>query len=317
MPISKQRFYDRLKGPVCPILVPFTEDGRSVDHDALALYVSFLVNSGVSAVMTTVGTSRFNLLDDNEILAVNATVAKAAQDKSLVILAGPMTGSTTKNIEFAHAAADQGADAYIAFFPERHYGDEQLFQFFESLATSTTIGIMMHQMPMRSGYGGNQHYSLDLMTRLSQLPTIFGMKEESMDPAHSYKIHRHLGEELAIIGAGSMKLFMRDYHAGARAYLVGIGSFFPNVARAFYDAMVTGDFAVAHKIVRTYEEPYFDLAVSLGWHIALKETLNILGLMPAWERAPLPRLNSDQRKILLSKVEELGWTEYDPLHLPS
>lgn len=313
---KKKDFYSRLSGPVCPILTPFSKDGSRVDHEALAKYVDFLAASGIPAVMTTVGTSRFNLLSDNEIKEVNETVAKAADGRCLVILAGPMTGHTTSNIEFAQHAGAQGADAFIAFYPERYYGDEPLYQFFETLTQSTDIGVMIHEMPMRSGYGGSQQYPINLLKRLAELPNIYGLKEECMDASYAYILHRALEDDLAIIGAGSMRLFMRDYHAGGRAYLVGIGSFFPRVAKAFYEAVITDDMGRAHSIVRTYEEPYFDLAVSLGWHVALKETLNILGLMPAWERDPLPRLTLDQRKRLKEKVDSLGWRDLDPAHDP-
>lgn len=315
--INKAEFRKRLKGPVCPILTPFTEDGSAVDHTALHQYVSFLAASGIPAVMTTVGTSRFNLLSEDEMRAVNETVAKAAAGRCLVILAGPMTGHLGTNIDFAAHAARHNADAYIAFFPERYYGHEPIFDFYKTLTDSVDIGIMIHEMPMRSGYGGNQQYPIDLLVRLSELPNLFGMKEECMDAGYAYQIHRNLEDSMAIIGAGSMRLFMRDYHAGGRAYLVGIGSFFPRVAQAFFDATVANNMERAHHIMRTYEEPYFDLAVSLGWHIALKETLNILGLMPAWERAPLPRLAADQRATLHAKIDSLGWLTLEPAHVPA
>ena len=266
--------------------------------------------------MTTVGTSRFNLLSEEEIAAVNATVAKAAARRCLTILAGPMIGGTQTNLAFAKHAEEQGADAYIAFFPERYYGDEALLGFYKTLLESSNIGIMIHEMPMRSGYGGSQQYPLGLLEDLADFPNLYGMKEECMDAGYSFQIHRALESKMAIIGAGSMRLFMRDYHAGGRAYLVGIGSFFPRVAKAFYEAVISNDFGRAHGIAQAYEEPYFDLAVSLGWHVALKETLDILGLMPAWERNPLPRLSKTQRNILKSKIGELGWLDLDPAHEP-
>ncbi len=313
---KKDEFRERLKGPVCPLLTPFSEDGSTVDHDALSRYVDFLASAGIPAVMTTVGTSRFNLLSEEEILAVNETVARAAAGRCLVILAGPMTGHTETNIRFAKHAAQQNADAYIAFFPERYYGDEPIYTFFKTLTDSVDIGVMIHEMPMRSGYGGTQQYPIDLLSRLSEIPNLYGMKEECMDAGYAYQIHRRLEDSMAIIGAGSMRLFMRDYHAGGRAYLVGIGSFFPRVALAFYDATIANDMDRAHHIMRTYEEPYFDLAVSLGWHVALKETLDILGLMPAWERDPLPRLTKDQRNTLGTKIGALGWLDLEPGHSP-
>jgi dihydrodipicolinate synthase/N-acetylneuraminate lyase len=189
------------------------------------------------------------------------------------------------------------------------------------VSESVGIGVMIHEMAMRSGYGGTVQYSLDLLERLIELPGVVGMKEECMDGGYAYRLHRRLAGKCAIIGAGGMRNFMRDFHAGANAYLVGVGSFFPKVALAFYRAMMANDVERAHAIVRAYEDPYFDVAVQLGWHAQLKEMLSLFDLMPPHERAPLPRLNAEQRKTLGALVDRLGWRgrapDHEPDHKPS
>ena len=311
---SREHLRNHLEGPIFPVLTPFVAGGSAVDHDALTRYVEFLAGAGVPAVLSTVGTSRFNLLSDEEIKAVNTTIAQTVAGRCIVILAGPPIGTTATNVEFARHAESVGADAYIAFFPERYYGMAPVVAFFDEVSSAVEIGTMIHEMPMRSGYGGNQQYPIDLLDRLLDLPGVVGMKEECMDGGYAYHIHRRLGQKCGIIGAGSKRLFMRDFHAGAKAYLVGIGSFFPRVAMDFYAAMREHRLSDAHAIVHTYEDPYFELAVSLGWHLALKETLHILGLMPPHERNPLPRLTTSQQQELKTCVEKLGWRDRDPTH---
>lgn len=312
---SPDNIRHHLSGPVFPLLTPFTEQG-DVDLIALTNYVEFLTSCGAGTIMTTVGTSRFNLLSNEEIRAVNKTVASVSSPDTITIAAGPMTGNLRTNIEFAKHAESIGADAYIAYYPERWYGTEPIFEFFKELSTSVSIAIMLHELPLRSGYGGQIQYPLDLLERLISIPNMVGMKEECMDGGYAYLLHRRLQEQCAIIGAGAMRNFMRDYHAGARANLVGVGSFFPRVEMAFQEALKSGDTERAHQIVRTYEDPYFNVAVELGWHPQLKETLSIFGLMPAHERKPLPRLNEDQRDRLLTCIEKLGWLDLSPDHTP-
>jgi len=311
---SRDHLRHKLCGPVFPILTPFTADGAAVDHEALGCYVDFLAKTGVPAIMSTVGTSRFNLLSDDEIKAVNTTISASARGRCIVILAGPLVGNTASNIAAARHAESVGADAFIAYFPERYYGEASVFDFFRMISEAVSIGVMIHEMPMRSGYGGNQQYSLDLLDRLTDLPGVVGMKEECMDGGYAYLLHRRLSGKCGIIGAGSKRLFMRDFHAGAKAYLVGIGNFFPRVAMDFHAALIGGNTAHAHAIVRAYEDPYFDLAVSLGWHIALKETMSFLNLMPRHERAPLPCLTDAQSAKLRACVDKLGWLSRDPAH---
>ena len=310
---SRDHLRFKLEGPVFPLPTPFTESG-AVDLAALERYVDFLAGVGVPAIMSTIGTSRFNLLTNDEIKDVNATIAKAAKGRCVVILAGPLVGTTGVNVDFARHAEKVGADAYIAYFPERYYGEAAVLDFFKALTDAVSIGVMIHEMPMRSGYGGNQQYSLDRLDKLTDMPGLVGMKEECMDGGYAYLLHRRLSAKCGIIGAGSKRLFMRDFHAGAKAYLVGLGNFFPQVAKDFYAAMRAGQNDRAHAIVRAYEDPYFDVAVSLGWHLALKETMHLLGLMPAFERAPLPRLNDAQQTKLRDCVDKLGWRQRAPNH---
>lgn len=311
---SREHLRSKLEGPVFPIPTPFTAGGGAVDHDALAKYVDFLAGAGVTALMSTVGTSRFNLLSMDEMKAVNTTIAKAAKGRCIVILAGPMTGGTDVHVDFARHAEKAGGDAFIAFLPERYYGQDAVVEFFKTISESVGIGTMIHEMPMRSGYGGQIQYALDLLDRLTDMPGLVGMKEECMDGGYAYLLHRRLAGKCGIIGAGSKRLYMRDFHAGAKAYLVGLGNVFPQVAKDFHAAMRDHKIDHAHAIVRAYEDPFFDLAVGLGWHVALKETMHLMNLMPPHERAPLPRLNEAQREKLRTCVDKLGWTTRAPTH---
>ena len=305
----------KLEGSVYPILTAFTEAG-AVDFDAVARYVDVLAKAGVPTVMTTVGTSRFNLLSHDEIRKMNETVVNAAQGRCLVIVAGPQEGSTELNISFARHAQQIGADAFIAFYPARWYGDDDIFAFFKAIAGAVDIGVMAHEMPMRSGYGGTSQYGLDLLDRLTDIPNLVGMKEECMDAGYAYKLHRRLDGKCGIIGAGSMRNFLRDQNAGAKAYLVGIENFFPRVGTRFAEAVRAGNIRKAQTIMRAYEDPYFDKAVQLGWHVALKETLHLMNLLPPYERAPLARLAAPKREELKALLEKLGWLGRSPDHEP-
>ena len=297
-----------IRGPVAPILTPFKRDDHSVDHEALARYVDFLVVKGIPVLLTTVGTSRFNLLTTEEMLAVNETVVRTVNGRAMTIVAGPPDGDTRENVRFAQHAAKIGAGAFIAMFPERWYGEEPLVQFFKTVSEESGIGVMIHEMAMRNGLaGGPVQYSLPLLDRLTDLPGIIGMKEECCDAEYSYRIIRKVSHKCALIGWGSMKRFLRDHHAGARSYLMGVGSFVPHIELAFYDAVMARRYDEAEKFVRENEEDYFQLAVSLGWHRALKETLDIFGLLPRTERPPFGELSTTERAQLEALVAQIGW----------
>ena len=302
--------YNKITGPVVPLPVPFKAD-QEVDYEALSSYVSFLRNKGIKTVMTTVGTSRFNLLNMGEIKKVNETVVDAAGGEIVTIVANPGHGALSDALSYAKHAEEIGADVFLAYFPDRHYGEESVFEFFETIANSVKIDIIIHEMPLQNGLGGGKvHYSTELLTRLFEIKNIIGLKEESLDPAHSEKIVKMFSDSAVIIGAGGgMSRYLRDYWLGARTYLSGIANFYPELELEFYAAMQNEDYKKAYKIVHDIEKPFFEATVPMGWHVCLKEALNICGLAPSYERLPMKQINKEQAKSLKAVMKSFGWVK--------
>ncbi len=302
----------RIRGPVFPIVTPFTENG-DVDYDSLHHYVGYLVDGGAPVLMVTVGTSRFNLLTQDEMLTLNETVVKASNGRALTIVSGPgpVRGSTRENIEFANHAKSIGADAIIVLYPERWYGDEAVVAFFHDIAENIEIGLVIHANPMQDGYGGFtsiKYLNADLVERIAEKPNVIAVKEESGDRKIFEEILNRLNDRLPIIGAGSaMRRFINDRNLGSFTYLVGIGSFKPRLAVEFYQAVMNKDVKKAEAIAEKFEDPLFEFAAKAGWHPLLKETLYQLDLMPPFERKPFTRINEEDRANLREILAGCGW----------
>lgn len=303
------KYIDQITGPVIPLPVPFKED-QSVDLEAMASYVDFLVSNGIPNVMTTVGTSRYNLLSWDEMKAVNETVVKAAAGRAKTIVANPTTGGVNAAIEFGKHAESIGADLYLVYFPERHYGDDNTFGFFEEVANALTIGILIHEMPMRNGMGpGTVQYSIDLINRLLDIENIVGLKEEALDPEYSNEVLKSVAHKSVIIGAGGgmSRYLLRDHALGSKAFLGGIGNFIPALELEFFEAMTSGNKSRAEEIVNGLELPLFKETVPIGWHPSLKGMLNLMGLMPGHERKPMKQLSEDEMNHLRNALEKNQW----------
>lgn len=300
-----------LSGPVHPIPVPFCED-QSVDYAALESYCDYLVREGATTLLVTVGTSRFNLLTRDEMLAVNETVSRSGKNVRVIVSGpGPNTGSVQENIEFAKAASKVGADAIIVVFPERHYGDDYLVEFFHAVADSSPIPVWVHAVPMRDGFGGVnavKQFELEALKRVTSHPNIVGVKEENGDRDLYESIQNSLKDEISIIGAGgAMRRYLKDHPLGAKCYLVGIESLLPALGVKYFSAMSNGDFTLAEKIAADQEDAFFATAVKFGWHRSLKASLSLLGLMPISERSPFPRVDDHELEELRSVMESTGW----------
>jgi dihydrodipicolinate synthase/N-acetylneuraminate lyase len=301
---------DKVIGPVIPLPTPFNKE-YEVDYAALDRYVRFLVDNGIRNVMTTVGTSRFSLLTEEEVKKVNETVVKAAAGRAVTIVANPQVGGTAKAIEYAKHAELIGADFFLAYFPERYYGEENTFAFYKAINDSVSqIGILLHEMPMRNGYGaGNVQHSIPMLERLMDLPRISGVKEEALDAEYSNQIVAALKDKAVIIGAGGgmSRYYNRDYKLGAKAYLGGIGNFEPQLELDFFSLMSDGKLDEAGKIIHGIELPYFEKTVPIGWHPSLKAALALKGLLPEFERPPMKQVAGEELEMLRGVMMQNGW----------
>jgi len=299
---------NKITGPVVPLPTPFKEN-QDVDYDALSSYVSFLCDKGIKTVMTTVGTSRFHLLSMDEVKSVNEVVVKAAEKDTVTIVANPSHGSLKDSLSLARHAEKIGADIFLAHFPDRYYGENEVYNFFEAIAKNVDIDILIHETPIKNGLGGGyQHYSIELLTRLFKIRNIIGLKEEALDLNHSENILKTFSDKAVIIGAGGgMSRYVRDYWLGARTYLSGIANFYPELELEFYNAMEDENYKKAYNIVHNTEKPFFEITVPMGWHRCLKESLSICGLLPPYERSPMSRISNKNIEILKDVMQKNGW----------
>jgi dihydrodipicolinate synthase/N-acetylneuraminate lyase len=301
---------ERIVGPVYPIPAAFKDD-FSLDCDGVARYVEFLNSHNVRSVMVTAGTSRLNLLTEEEVRRLNEVVVETNRGRAVSIVANPVTGGVDKAVDFAKHAESIGADAILLYYPERYYNDGRIFDYFQQVASSTKIGVLVHGVPIRNAYAGvapMKQYSVNLCERLAALDNVVGMKEESGDEGHRYKLATHLGGKMSLIVAGaSMRMFLGCVLLGVDAYLVGVGSFKPEIEEEFYLAVRDGRYERALSFVTEYEEPFFDIAFPMGWHIAMKGAMELLGLMTSVERPPLRPPDPAERKSLVDVMARLGW----------
>ena len=289
-------FNDLIKGPVIPVPTFFNAD-ESVNFNDLTEYVEFLSSSKIETVMTTVGTSRYNLLSWDEIKHNNKALVDGCGKSTQSIVANPTVGGIKNTIEFGKHAQEIGADYFLVYFPDRFYGEENTFNFFEAIAKELKIKILIHEMPIRNGIGsGNIQYSIDLLEKLFKIDTIVGVKEESLDPKYSNQIVQNFSNEYIIIGAGGgmSRYLNRDFERNSSAFLGGIGNFNPSLELDFFNSLTSGKIEHAKKIVNDIELKYFEKVVPLGWHPSLKVAIHLKGFGSIYERRPMKIFNENE-----------------------
>lgn len=302
---------DKIKGPVFPIVTPFTADYR-VDYEKTKDYIDFLYDGGARIFHVMAHTSRFGLLTHDEMLELNRTVSthvKLKYNDCVAIVADPLYKSTEVSIDFAKRARDDGADIIGLIFMERFYFNEQVYGFYEAVANSCDIGILIHEQQLNTILGTTLiRFPIDLLKRIAAIDNVVAIKEDAKEDLYTKEVVKSIKDELAIIvSGGSKEQYMQFGPMGCQAYLVGVGSFDPLTAVRFYEFYLKHNSNRCWEIIKQIERPFFQVSKKLGWHIGLKSALELLSVMSRLERPPLEMLPAEQHEEIKRVLDVIGY----------
>ncbi len=171
--------------PVYAIPPSFKND--ELDCNSTIKYLKYLENKGATRVLTTAGTSQFNLLSLDEVFQLNkCLVDNFTQEK---ILGLPALSLKHLKIEIEKLNELKSTNTkLLILFPERYYSDDQILEFFDTVCALSLYPIYLHGNPLRKGMGGTYEYTNSLLEKLSRIDNFEGIKEEysSLDLSIKY-----------------------------------------------------------------------------------------------------------------------------------
>ena len=164
------------------MVTPYTPDGN-VDNSHAGRLAAHLVRAGSHGIVVTGTTGESPLLNDEEKLELWRAVKESLGDSTVV--AGAGTNDTRHSIHLAQLAEQSGADGVLAVVP--YYlkpSQDGIVQHFKAIAESTTLPIIIYNVPGRVGTS----MTVDTVLRCAESPNIVGLKEANGDLAHMAKI---------------------------------------------------------------------------------------------------------------------------------
>ena len=297
-----------ITSPVFPIPPAFDNDDK-LDIGAIDKYLAYLDKEGVEVIMTTAGTSQFNLLTIDEVLELNITCGRYRKQ---TILGVPML-STKEACKFIETMNNLKFDncSLLLLYPDRYYNDEVIIEHFNALADVSKYPCLIHGMFMRNATGGTYNFTADLINKIAAHDNIIGMKEETTDVGSAYNVCKDINTDdfAVIVAGGSMKRFLALHATGVQTFLSGIGNILPKIDIDFHKHLCNGNSGEAYKIVNEYENIFFDVFMKYGWHQSLREALYLEGYYTENTRTPFPRATSkaidDIQKIIKTVKNKL------------
>ena len=176
------------------MITPFDADG-TVDHDALARIIHFLIDQGIDFLVALGTTGESVTLTHEEKKAVFDTFVRENNQRVPLIMG--VGGNCTRSlIESFQSLDPNGFDAILSVTPYYNRpSQEGLYQHFTSVAKETDLPIILYNVPSRT--------SIDMasgtVARLSKVKNIVGIKEASGSLVKVSEIIASCGPDFAVI----------------------------------------------------------------------------------------------------------------------
>ncbi len=253
----------RLQG--CYITIPtmFRDDADlSVDLDAIARHVNFLVDGGATtgnAVLLAGGAAGdFSTMTFDERVAVWQAAVEAARGR-VPIAVGGQTTSTLELKRLVRAAASVGAD-YVQVSPpfyHSHTEGDFLDHILEG-AGAADIGLIVYNT-----YWTSLGLSSALVERLVDVPSVVSLKWSTPDTAMMTfeGVVSRFSQRFAIID--NQMRYVTSHILGARSIEIHQGNYWPQFAVGLWQMLERGEYAEAQRQMVKVCMPFMELWVEI------------------------------------------------------
>ena len=303
-----------MKGVDIILMTPFNKDG-SLDLEGMRANIRWLVErtAGKDFILTPVGSgSEFYAMSDDERKAVIKMVVEEVKGKN-VVLPGAAQAGTAETIKMCQYADSIGADGAMVVAPYYHVPmEEGMYQHYKQVAESVgkDFGIMVYNNPAVSG----SWIKPPLMAKLSKIPNIIALKENSTDVFPYYAMQRALdpNDIVTLCGYGEL-VFSCMASYGARGFISFGANYAPDLAYSVYEAATAGDSNKVAELINSMapyssfvdkvaanHDPHTGIGAAGGYMVlgVIKATMDILGLRGGEVRLPLVGLSKQEKAEL-------------------
>ena len=159
-------------GLITAMVTPFDPDGR-LELGAAQKLASWLLDNGSDGLVVTGTTGEGPTLSDREKVDLWRAVVEAAGDRGSVI-AGSGSNDTAHSQQLTREAEKVGCDAALVVTPYYNRPPQSgLLAHFRAVASSTSLPILLYDIPVRTGRK-IEHATL---LALADVPNIVGVKD--------------------------------------------------------------------------------------------------------------------------------------------
>ncbi|WP_431040944.1 dihydrodipicolinate synthase family protein [Streptomyces sp. P1-3] len=225
------------RGVMVATALPLRDD-LSVDYDAYAEHVRWLIDNGCDGVVPNGSLGEYQTLTDEERARVVRTAVEAAGDGARVMPGVAAYGSAEAR-RWAEHAGEAGCGSVLLLPPNAYRADEEAVRAHYAEVATAGVPVVAYNNPIDT----KVDLSPAVLARLHGDGNIVAVKEFSGDVRRAYELAELAPELDLLIGADDVLLELAV--AGAVGWIAGYPNAFPATCAELYHAAVAGDLATA------------------------------------------------------------------------
>ncbi|MFD3666023.1 dihydrodipicolinate synthase family protein [Streptomyces sp. NPDC058659] len=283
------------RGIMVATALPLRDDG-SVDYDAYAEHVAWLIANGCDGVVPNGSLGEYQTLTDEERGRVVRTAVEAAGDGARV-MPGVSAYGSAESRRWAEQAAEAGAASVLLLPPNAYRADERAVRAHFAEVAAVGLPVVAYNNPIDT----KVDLTPDVLARLHRDGSIVAVKEFSGDVRRAYEIAELAPELDLLIGADDVLLELAL--AGAVGWIAGYPNALPRSCATLYRAAVAGDLDVALPLYKSLH-PLLRWDSKVEFVQAIKLSMDLAGRHGGATRAPRPPLEPAQDAVVRAATEK-------------
>lgn len=277
--------FGRLITAMC---TPFTQENL-IDWDHLEGCIDHLIKTGSDTIVVAGTTAESPNLSHEEKVALFRFAKRKAGDRAKII-AGTGSNNTEQTILLTKEAEKIGVDGVMLVAPYYNKpSQEGMFQHFKTVAESTSLPVMLYNVPGRTGV----NMSADTMARLAQLDNVVAIKEASGNLNQISQLISRIPSDVAVY-SGDDSLTLPILAVGGVGVVSVASHLVGNELKEMIEAFFAGDhqraLALHQKLL-----PIFNGLFMTSNPVPLKYAMSLQGWCEPRVRLPLVEMTEQEK----------------------
>lgn len=280
------------------MVTPFDSKGN-IDFAKTTQLVNYLINNGTDSLVIAGTTGESPTLTSEEKIALFKHVVSVV-DGRVPVIAGTGSNNTRQSIDLTKKAEEAGVDAVMLVTPYYNKPNQEgLYQHFKTIAQSTSLPVMLYNIPGRSVV----NMSVETIVRLSEIENIVAVKEASGDLDAMTAIISSTSEDFDLY-SGDDGLTIPVLSIGGKGIVSVASHIIGSEMQDMIQAFQTGDYKSAAKQHQRLL-PIMKALFQAPSPTPVKTALQLKGLDVGSVRLPLVPLTDQERKDLTNMLNTI------------